>query len=86
MMFLRSITKAALLALAGLLPAFAPAQAQDRLRIEITEGVIEPLPFAIPTFEAETPQAAQFAEDITRVIAADLAGTGSTLHKTSLHS
>jgi TolB protein len=59
------------------LPAIA-AQAQDRgpLRIEITEGVIEPLPFAIPEFEAETPNAAQFARDITRVVAADLVGTG----------
>jgi TolB protein len=46
------------------------------LRIEITEGVIEPLPFAIPTFLPETPDAAALAEEVTRVIAADLTNTG----------
>jgi TolB protein len=54
----------------------ASAQSPGPLRIEITEGVIEPLPFAIPEFEAETGNAAQFARDITRVVAADLTGTG----------
>jgi hypothetical protein len=62
-------------ALLGLLAATAHAQ-QGPLRIEITEGVIEPLPFAIPEFQAETGNAAQFARDITRVVAADLVGTG----------
>ncbi|MEM1387146.1 MAG: Tol-Pal system beta propeller repeat protein TolB [Pseudomonadota bacterium] len=55
------------------------AQAQNRqgpLRIEITSGVIEPLPFALPTFIAENPGAAQFAQQISQVIAADLTGTG----------
>ena len=46
------------------------------LRIEITEGVIEPLPFAAPVFIAENPAAAQVAAEITRVVAADLSGTG----------
>ncbi|MHC0053343.1 Tol-Pal system beta propeller repeat protein TolB [Actibacterium sp. D379-3] len=64
-----------LLALTGL--AAAPACAQDGpLRIVIDEGVIEPLPFAVPDFVAETPQAAEYARNISRVIAADLAGTG----------
>ena len=55
----------------------APAQAQDGpLRLTITDGVIEPLPFAVPTFEAETAQAGQVAADITRLVAQDLAGTG----------
>jgi TolB protein len=61
--------------LIGLTAMMAQAQ-QGPLRIEITEGVIEPLPFAIPDFQAETPNAAQFARDITRVVAADLVGTG----------
>lgn len=55
------------------------AQAQTSpgpLRIEITEGVIEPLPFAAPVFIAENGAAADAAQDITRVIAADLRGTG----------
>ncbi|WP_227284612.1 Tol-Pal system beta propeller repeat protein TolB [Boseongicola sp. H5] len=46
------------------------------LRIEITEGVIEPLPFAAPVFIAENAAAADVAQDITRVISADLRGTG----------
>jgi len=54
-----------------------PAQAQEGpLRIEITEGVIEPLPFALPTFIAETPDAGEWAGKITQVIADDLVGTG----------
>jgi TolB protein len=50
--------------------------AQGPLRIEITEGVIEPLPVAIPTFIAESPAAQPYAEQITRVVAANLTGTG----------
>ena len=46
------------------------------LRIEITEGVIEPLPFAVPSFIAENGAANEYAANIARVIAADLAGTG----------
>lgn len=65
------------LALALLLPAAAPALAQQGpLRIQITEGVIEPLPFAVPNFVAETSGASQLAQDMAQVIAADLSGTG----------
>ncbi|ABV92853.1 Tol-Pal system beta propeller repeat TolB [Dinoroseobacter shibae DFL 12 = DSM 16493] len=56
-----------------------PAQAQGNpgpLRIEITEGVIEPLPIAVPPFLAETPAASQFARDIAQVVADDLEGSG----------
>lgn len=53
------------------------AQAQNGpLRIEITEGVIEPLPFAVPDFVAENGAAADYAANIARVIASDLSGTG----------
>ena len=62
------------LAVAGLA---APALAQDGpLRIEITEGVVEPLPYAVPDFVAESGDAAQYAQQISRVIADDLTGTG----------
>ncbi len=56
----------------------APAQAQNQgpLRIEITEGVIEPLPFALPVFEAETGDAGGLAAQISQVVSADLSGTG----------
>jgi len=59
--------------------AAVPAQAQQQsgpLRIEITEGVIEPLPFALPSFVAETAGAQDLAHQISRVVAADLVGTG----------
>jgi len=71
-----------LLAAAGALATFAPlpltAQEAPRgpLRIEITEGVIEPLPFAVPQFVAETPGAQEMAAQISRVISQDLTGTG----------
>ncbi|MGD9864933.1 MAG: Tol-Pal system beta propeller repeat protein TolB [Pseudodonghicola sp.] len=46
------------------------------LRIEITEGVIEPLPFAVPDFVPDSAAAAEVSQQIGRVIAADLSGTG----------
>ncbi len=57
-------------------PFAATAQSSGPLRIEITDGVIEPLPFAVPTFQAETGSAGPYAQEISRVIAADLSGTG----------
>lgn len=55
----------------------APVMAQNGpLRIEITEGVIEPLPFAVPDLVAETSDSAQMGQQLARVIAADLTGTG----------
>ncbi len=54
-----------------------PSNAQQGpLRITITDGVIEPLPFALPQFMAENGGAADYAAQITQVIAADLSGTG----------
>ena len=62
------------------LPLSGPAPAQETgpgpLRITITDGVIEPLTFAVPPFVARNPEAQELAEDITRVIAADLSNTG----------
>jgi TolB protein len=68
-----------LLSLALALTFAAPLAAQDRsgpLRIEITEGVIEPVPIAVAPFLAENAAAADFARQITDVVAADLTGTG----------
>ncbi|MGI3186998.1 Tol-Pal system beta propeller repeat protein TolB [Nioella aestuarii] len=67
---------AVLLAAAALTALPAAAQSPGPLRIEITEGVIEPLPFALPEFIAGNSAATDAASDITRVIAADLVGTG----------
>lgn len=68
-----------LTAFALLFASVAAVSAQERegpLRIEITEGVIEPLPYAIPNMVAETEGAQELAQEISRVIAADLSGTG----------
>ena len=65
--------------LLALLLAFCltgPVLAQGPLQITITDGVIEPLPFAAPPFQAETGDAGQLAADISRVVAEDLVGTG----------
>ncbi|MBM2016241.1 Tol-Pal system protein TolB [Sulfitobacter pseudonitzschiae] len=52
-------------------------QAQQRpLRIEITEGVIEPLPFAVPAFVAENAASGQMGQQLAQLVAADLIGTG----------
>ncbi len=68
----------AALASALLLAPVALAQDAPRgpLKIEITDGVIEPVPFAIPNFVARNDAAADIAQDITRVISADLTNTG----------
>ena len=69
---LAGITAAFLLALAAW-----PASAQDGpLRIDITEGVIEPVPVALPQFIAESGGAEEMARQVTQVIADDLTGTG----------
>lgn len=46
------------------------------LRLEISDGVIEPLTFAIPNFELETTNAGPIAQEIAGIVSADLAGSG----------
>ncbi len=66
-----------MLGLVGLTATAPVVHAQSGpLRIEITDGVIEPLPYAVPNFVAENSGAGQLAQDIARVVAADLSGTG----------
>jgi len=82
MMTMRNKTSllARILAVAALLCASTLSlNAQERsgpLRIEITEGVIEPLPFAVPDFVPENDASAEMARQIARVVASDLIGTG----------
>ena len=65
------------IALAALWALAMPVLAQDGpLRIEITEGVVEPLPYAVPDFVAETAGAAEWGQRLARVVAEDLTGTG----------
>ncbi|MBP7242806.1 Tol-Pal system beta propeller repeat protein TolB [Amaricoccus sp.] len=63
-------------ATAALLARPFAAVAQSPLRIEITEGVIEPMPIAIPPFVPDAPGAAETAGRITQVVIDDLVGTG----------
>jgi len=71
-----SISAALGVTLAGVTVFSAPAQAQEPLRIIIDEAIIEPLPVAVPAFQAESAEAGQMAADLARVVAADLTGTG----------
>ncbi|HRM76578.1 MAG TPA: Tol-Pal system protein TolB, partial [Paracoccus sp. (in: a-proteobacteria)] len=72
---LRNLLLTSVMALAGLGLA-APATAQDGpLRIEITNGVIEPMPFAIAAFHDEG-GAGEYLAQVQSLIAADLSGTG----------
>ena len=76
-MTLRRLAALPMLAVLMALAAPVPATAQTGpLRIEITEGVIEPIPIAIPIFIAENAGAQPYAADITRVVAANLVNTG----------
>jgi TolB protein len=75
----RTLAAATMLLLAGIVALGAQpvaAQGSDRRWIRITEGVIEPLPLALPMFVAETEATAAVARDITRLVVADLVGTG----------
>ena len=66
--FLIAAVTALILPLAG--------YAQGPLRIEITDGVIEPLPYAVPDFVPASPAAAEYGKSLARVVASDLSGTG----------
>ena len=63
--------------LMGMMVLGQMASAQDGpLRIEITDGVVEPLPYAVPHFVAEGGAAGGFAKQLAEVVASDLSGTG----------
>ncbi|MCY4260844.1 MAG: Tol-Pal system beta propeller repeat protein TolB [Rhodobacteraceae bacterium] len=67
-----------LVPLVGLVLLTGPlvGQTSEPLRIEITEGVIEPLPFAVARFVTTDAGAGDIAADIAQVIASDLEGSG----------
>ncbi|MDF1670281.1 MAG: Tol-Pal system beta propeller repeat protein TolB [Roseovarius sp.] len=50
--------------------------AQEPLRLELDEGIFEPLPFAVPDFVADNGAGAEFGRKIAQVISDDLTGTG----------
>ncbi len=57
-------------------PSAANRDADGVLRLKVTAGRIEPMPFALPTFVAEAAGSEQMAADITRVIRDDLVNSG----------
>jgi len=57
-------------------PTLAQAARSGPLRIEITNGVIEPMPFAVPAFVADSAASQQMANDLARVVVSDLTGSG----------
>ncbi|MCU0894018.1 MAG: Tol-Pal system protein TolB, partial [Rhodospirillales bacterium] len=61
-------------ALAALILAVRPAAAD--LRIDITRGVVEPLPIAIVSFQGEGAGAEDVGRNIAKVISADLERSG----------
>ncbi|SCA56802.1 Protein TolB [Candidatus Terasakiella magnetica] len=58
---------------AVILSAF-PALAE--LRVDITQGRVEPMPLAVVEFTGDNPEAAQIGQQIARVISADLERSG----------
>ncbi len=63
--------------LAAVVMLAAPVAAQQpTLEIDVTGGVIEPVPFAAPVFVAESRASGPVAAQITQVVASDLVGTG----------
>ena len=73
---MRNFLAALLIGASALSGAGAAAAQSGPLRIEIDQGVIEPLPYAVPDFIPETSAASEYATEIARVIASDLSGTG----------
>ncbi len=73
---MRNFLASALAALMMIAPGGAAFAQNGPLRIEITDGVIEPMPYAVPDFVPDTPAAAEIAAQLSRVIASDLTGTG----------
>ncbi|MBT4568145.1 MAG: Tol-Pal system protein TolB [Marinovum sp.] len=63
-----------LILLTSLLLATAAVSAP--LRIKITEGGVEPLPFAAPSFIADNAAGAEYAKALADIIAQDLTGSG----------
>ncbi|GGB28795.1 protein TolB [Tistrella bauzanensis] len=73
---LRVLAVAALGLVVGLAGAMMPHPASAQVRIDITRGVVEPMPIAISNFLAVDPSGAPFDSDIPGVIASDLASSG----------
>ncbi len=63
-----------LAALLAMLVAALPASAE--LRIDITQGKVEPMPIAVTNFTGLTTEEIEFGRDISRIISGDLERSG----------
>ncbi len=54
----------------------APTPARADVRVDITRGVVEPIPIAIPSFFGATGNESQFGRDIAQVVKNDLVRSG----------
>ncbi len=70
----RPLSWASVLALILVVGVVAPTAAE--LRIDITQGTVEPLPIAVTNFLGTTPDETRFGQDISGVISADLERSG----------
>jgi len=62
--------------LVALLAVLSGTPAQAEVRVDITRGVVEPIPIAIPAFYGAGGNEAQFGRDIAKVVSADLVRSG----------
>jgi TolB protein len=53
-----------------------PAMANAELRVDITQGTVEPMPIAVASFHSISPQNKKFATQIPQIISANLEGSG----------
>ncbi|MFA5040589.1 MAG: Tol-Pal system beta propeller repeat protein TolB [Bdellovibrionales bacterium] len=65
-----------LIAVAALAVIMFSPSARAEVKIDITRGVVEPIPIAIPSFYGNTPSEAKFGNDIARVVSEDLVRSG----------
>jgi TolB protein len=59
-----------------LLAALTPTSAHAVLELDITEGIVEPMPIAISDFAGDDPTTGQLGRDIAEVVGADLERSG----------
>ena len=76
MIFSRRLLRAVFAAFVTVAAGLATAAAQDEPIIDIVGGQSEPMPVALPTFIAKSPEAALVAEELSEVIDADLKRSG----------
>ena len=50
--------------------------AMAQLRVDITKGVVQPIPIAVSPFSGDSPAALDRGDSIAQVITSDLAGSG----------